>query len=468
MKSRNSAKLNRLDHFTVESLIRDGDSLDRHGARRGKPGFTLDGGGLYLKTTRGAVTDNQGKVIAPGTGSWAFRYEKDGTPRYPGLGVCSSVTLKEARDRAHEMRKLLDSGIDPLDHREAVKQKAEIDKAKAVTFGFCAELWLQRKRDARRDKEYVDNLKANLRKYAGDLWDLPIRSIDTTIVLTILEPIWTRIPPTADGVVRFALEQIFDLAKARGYRDRDSENPARWKGNLQHVLLVRASELHTVQHRRMLPYAELPKLITVLRNWDKQPGLKRDGTFARAQHFMILTTTRPKETSGARFDEIDFKNRIWHIPAARMKKRRAHDIPLPEQAMEIVQEQYERAITGARHFTSLGRRIRAAIEAHPDFGCDRIARIVAVPLSTSRTYNEINNRHHDLCANTSLNLGSRVNSHTTAGRNTCTWPLAEWATTMSTPTDFGQASAHGVSKNETSNTPKTYASYNSRIKSTMR
>jgi hypothetical protein len=145
MKSRNSAKLNKLDHLTIESLIRDGDSLDRHGARKGKPGLTSDGGGLYLKTTRGAVTDSQGKVITPGAASWVFRYEKNGEPHYPGLGVCSLATLKEARAKAHEMRKLLDSGVDPLEHREAVKRKAKLDKAKAVTFGYCVELWLKKK-----------------------------------------------------------------------------------------------------------------------------------------------------------------------------------------------------------------------------------------------------------------------------------------------------------------------------------
>jgi integrase len=88
---------------------------------------------------------------------------------------------------------------------------------------------------------------------------------------------------------------------------------------------------------------------------------------------MILTTTRPGETARARWSEIDYQKRVWNIPADKMKARRAHSVPLSDQAMEILREQHERAISSPTLFTPIGRRIRAAIEAHPDFGQIRLA-----------------------------------------------------------------------------------------------
>jgi integrase len=367
MKSRNSAKLNRLTDTEVRNFVKAGP------AKGEKAHWHNDGGGLYLKVTGGERFLENGKK-EPGTASWVFRYTKDGKPHYPGLGAQASVSLKEARDKAHELRKQLNSGIDPLEHRESTRRKVEFDKAKEVTFGYCAKIWLDGKRKICTEK-YVKALEWRLRKYAYPLIEhLPIRGIDKTIVLQVLEPIWDVFPVTADSV-RSALEEIFDLARARDFRNHDSQNPAQWKGHLKHSGLAPLSKIHTVQHYRDLPYTELPEFITVLQNWDKQLATRRDGTIARCLHFMTLTTTRPGEAAGARWPEIDYEKRLWNIPAERMKGRRPHSVPLSDQAMDIIEEQRERAITSPRLFTPVGRRVRAAIEAHPDFGSVRIAKL---------------------------------------------------------------------------------------------
>jgi integrase len=358
MKSRNSAKLNRLDDMTIRRLVRAGPVK-----KAGRPDWRHDGGGLYLKIT------------GPGTASWVFRYEINGRPRYAGLGSYPLVSLAQARDKAHRMRKQLENGIDPLDHREEAKRQAELDKARTVTFNYCADLWYENKRKGCIE-ETVKDLERRLRKYAYPLLEnLPINQIDTAIILQVLEPIWTKIPITAAKRIRPALEGIFDLARLRGYRDRDSENPARWTGHLEFTGLPSVDKFHTVTHLKMLPYTELPKCMAVLQNWDKRPGIRRDGTLARCLQFMILTTTRPKEAAGARWCEIDFKKRVWNIPGDRMKGGRAHSVPLSDQAMEILREQHERAITSPRLFTPLGRKIRAAAEARPEFTSIQIAEI---------------------------------------------------------------------------------------------
>jgi hypothetical protein len=248
MKSRNSAKLNRLDDMTVRSLV-----------KAGKPGLrraTNDGGGLNLKIT--------GVQRA----SWVFRYKS----RCMGLGSYPLVTLAEARDKAHELRKLLDSGIDPLEHRDATRRKVELDKAKEVTFGYCAKIWFDGKRKTCTE-DYVNDLERRLRKYAYPLLEnLPIRDIDTPLILQVLEPIWDVIPVTADDWIRASLEEIFDLAKARTYRNFDSQNPARWVKHLEYTELPPVGKIHTVQHYKSLPYPQLPEFITLLRNWDKRGG----------------------------------------------------------------------------------------------------------------------------------------------------------------------------------------------------
>jgi hypothetical protein len=93
-----------------------------------------------------------------------------------------------------------------------------------------------------------------------------VQAVDTGLVLKVLEPIWTAKPETASRV-RGRLESILDFAKVRG--DRDSENPARWRGHLD-KLLPAHSKVRQLEHHAALPYAELPVFLVGLR---KQEGI---------------------------------------------------------------------------------------------------------------------------------------------------------------------------------------------------
>jgi integrase len=116
---------------------------------------------------------------------------------------------------------------------------------------------------------------------------LSVQAIDTAIVLKVLEPIWTGKPETA-GRVRGRVEAVLDWAKVRGYRT--GENPARWKGHLDHLLPARR-KVRKVEHHAALPYAELPDFLASLR--------EQEGIGARALEFTILTAARTGETIGA-------------------------------------------------------------------------------------------------------------------------------------------------------------------------
>jgi integrase len=212
--------------------------------------------------------------------------------------------------------------------------------------------------------------RSYLQRYAGKLFSTPANDIDTTAIIQVLEPIWERIPPTA-WKIRADFAEILDMARAYGFRD--GPNPAAWKDHLKHLLPVIT---HTATPLAMLEYRQLPAFMAKLHGWDDDPSHHPDSRgrvdyigcrvpLTPAVEFMIYTTTRPSETAGAEWEEIDEANRIWHIPAKRMKKRRPHDVPLCDQAMQILDEMRQRARTPKVLRTALGKRILAALQTEP-------------------------------------------------------------------------------------------------------
>jgi integrase len=112
-------------------------------------------------------------------------------------------------------------------------------------------------------------------------------------VIKVLEPIWTKKPETASRV-RGRMEAVLDWAKARGYRT--GENPARWRGHLDHLLPAKA-KVRKVEHHAALPYARIGAFLAALR--------KQNGIAARALEFLVLTAIRTGETLGATWNEVD-------------------------------------------------------------------------------------------------------------------------------------------------------------------
>jgi len=141
-----------------------------------------------------------------------------------------------------------------------------------------------------------------------------------------LEPIWTTKPETA-GRVRGRIESVLDWATARGYRQ--GENPARWRGHLEN-LLPKKSKVRRVEHHAALPYAEIGTFIAELQ--------QQEGVAARALEFAILTAARTGEVIGAKWDEIDFGERLWTVPTERMKAGKEHRVPLSDAALAVLEE----------------------------------------------------------------------------------------------------------------------------------
>jgi integrase len=286
-------------------------------------GLHCDGGGLYLRVTRGADSSLNR--------AWLYRFASNGRERWMGLGAYSDVTLKEARERADDARRLRRRGIDPINDRREAKVAEAIATAKQTAFVTAAHGYIRSHGPGWRNAKHAGQCASTLAAYAFPIFGhLPVRSIDTELVLKALEPIWTEKPETASRV-RGRIEAVLDWAKAR--KMRDGENPARWRGHLD-KLLPKRSKVRKVEHHAALPFDALPEFMARLKT--------QEGGAARSLAFTILTGARTGEAIGAKWDEIDLAAKVWTIPASRMKAGKAHRVPLAPAAVEILEQAAER------------------------------------------------------------------------------------------------------------------------------
>jgi integrase len=269
-----------------------------------KAGKHSDGGNLYL--------------IVSNTGSrkWVLRFTWRGAAKEMGLGSGNDVPLADAREKAAEARRQLARGINPIDER---KRDGGIP-----TFGSVADDVCETLAAGFRNEKHKAQWRMTLTIYAAPLRSKPVDTISAEDVLAVLKPIWTEKPETASRV-RGRIEKVLDAAKAKGHRT--GENPARWRGHLDH-LLPKPLKL-TRGHHAAMAYDDVPAFIGELR--------KRDATAALALEFCILTAARSGEVLGLRCSEIDFDKKIWTVPANRMKAGREHRVPLSARACTILE-----------------------------------------------------------------------------------------------------------------------------------
>lgn len=295
-------------------------------AKNAPAGFHCDGGGLYLSVK--PLKDGQGLAR-----SWIFRFRRAGRLRDLGLGPLATVGLAAARERARQARQKLLDGIDPIEERKAAKVAAAVSAARSMTFEQCADAYIEANRSGWKNAKHADQWKSTLLTYAHPvIGALPVDVIETVHVMKIIEPIWATKTETASRI-RGRIEKVLDRAKA--LKLRGGENPARWTGHLDQLLPPR-SQVAPVEHHEALPYVELAQFMVELR--------KLNSISARALEFTILTAARTSDTIGAVPSEVDPKERLWIVPAARLKgkkgaRKRDHVVPLCDRALEIIDGQ---------------------------------------------------------------------------------------------------------------------------------
>lgn len=265
------------------------------------PGRHGDGRGLFLY------------VKASGARSWVLRYQVMGKRHDLGLGAYPEVTLAMARDRALEARRMISEGEDPI---------AKKRQANPKTFKDAALELIESKRPGWKNAKHAAQWTSTLEAYVfPSLGRMQVTRIATADVMGVLKPIWTEKPETANRV-RQRVEAVLDYASALGLRE--GENPARWRGHLDH-LLPKPTKVKAVKHHPALPHAEIAACMEDISN--------RTGVAARALAYTILTAARSGETRGATWGEIDLIAKVWTIPAERMKAGKEHRVPLTKEAI---------------------------------------------------------------------------------------------------------------------------------------
>ena len=299
-----------------------------------KPVRIFDAGGLYLE-------------VAPSGGKWwrrKFRYQ--GKEKRLSVGIYPDVSLRDARERRDELRKLLSSGVDPSAHRKA--EKSANEEASANSFEMIAREWLTK----RTGKWEPVTSKRKLERLERDVFPAigtkPIASLSAATLLPVLRRIEARGAHEVAKRVRQALGPIFRYAIATGRADRDPA--ADLKDALEHTKETHRAAL-TKPH-------EVGALLRAIHGFQGEP------TTRAALQLAPLVFVRPGELRAAEWAEFDILNATWRIPASRMKMREEHIVPLSRQAVSILRELQQ--VTGGKDakylFPSMRTRSRCMSE----------------------------------------------------------------------------------------------------------
>ena len=278
-------------------------------------GVYSDGNGLTLR------------VGPDGAKSWFQRLRLAGKQQSITLGRYPAMSLADARRKAADNLTAVELGEDPVAQcRAARKQKPAPASVPAhhPTFREIAETVIELRRPTWSSPRHAKQWTESLTKHAFPvIGNKAVDTITTADTLAVLTPIWIDKAETATRV-RQRMETVFDFAIVQGYR---ADNPA--NGALTKALPRRP---RVKRHHPALPYSEVPSAIKSVRESGAGAITKL------ALEFLVLTASRSGEVRGAAWSEIDLETTTWTIPAARMKARREHRVPLSDRAVDVLLE----------------------------------------------------------------------------------------------------------------------------------
>ncbi len=281
------------------------DTKLRAAKPRDKAYRLADSGGLYLE------------VIPAGGRYWRWKYRFGGKEKRLALGVYPDVSLADARTKRDNARKELAAGTDPGQARKEAKRKTSA--ATENSFEAVAREW--HKKQARtwstgHASKVTEQMEHHLFPVIGPL---PLEAVTARTLLDLLESVGEATPYTAKRLCQYC-DQVFRMALIDG---RTDNNPA--------ASLSRALHSHKETNYAALTASELPTFLRRLATETRGSSIVRMGL-----RLLALTFVRPGELRNARWSEFDLDAATWEIPAARMKMREAHIVPLPAQAVETL------------------------------------------------------------------------------------------------------------------------------------
>lgn len=294
----------------------------RRSKPREKPYTLNDGNGLSLL------------VESNGSKGWRFRYRFDGKPKMLSLGTYPLISLTDARQKRDEAKKLVVTGINPSEVRKREKQDRQTEIGN--TFEAIAREWYEKRFDrwsASYAEEMIKTFEIDVFPYIGNRPIAEIKPMELMGVLSLLDE---RGATEKLRKVRQRCGEVWRYAIVTG---RAEYNPA--------PDLVSAFAPHKKEHYAFLKSDELPEFFRVLNTYSGSFLVKT------AMRLQVLTGLRPGELRQAEWTEIDFEKKIWEVPAERMKKRRPHCVPLPDQAIYLLEQL--KPITGQYRYIFPGR-----------------------------------------------------------------------------------------------------------------
>ncbi|MDC5477161.1 tyrosine-type recombinase/integrase [Acinetobacter baumannii] len=264
-------------------------------------------------------------VHSKGNKRWELRYKRpsDGKWTWLGLGGYPSVGGKLARKNAEEMRKLISEGIDPKIDRQNKKQAELLSKSytfEQLAIEFClTKTWTEgtrvRNEGALKNHIYPVMGKLDYRKITKKAW------------LELFKAIQKKLhPKTKEPIVEMGkrlctlCREIYDFAEVTG---RIDYNPV--------AGITKFLDKHEKQNMPHVSEKELPGLLKKIKAYPNRMT-------AIGLELSVMLGTRPSEMRQAVWEEFDFQENLWSIPAHRMKKRKEHIIPLPQQALSLLNE----------------------------------------------------------------------------------------------------------------------------------
>lgn len=269
----------------------------------------FDGLGLYLE------------VVPSGSKYWRMKYRHLGTEKRLAFGVYPEVSLKEAREKREEARKLIADLKDPSYVKKQMVQKAKEEAGN--TFEKVAREWHEHNIDGWKQEHAETILKRLEKDVFPTLGNVPIRDITPKMLLDLAKIIQQRgANELAKRVIQMS-KHIFQYAIITG---RAEINVAE---SLKGLIKPKPK-----QHFASIDYKELPEFLdTLYRNEARLMPLT-----LYAMKFMMLTFVRTGEMIKAEWSEFDFDERIWLIPAKRMKMNKDHIVPLSEQTVDLLKK----------------------------------------------------------------------------------------------------------------------------------
>ena len=276
------------------------------------PGRHADGGGLYLD-----VQDS-------GSRSWILRTTIRGKRKEIGLGGLSSHTLAQAREAATELLAKAKKGEDILEQKR-------LEKRVIPTFEEAAGIVHTNLAATFESETHAYNWLQSLKTYVFPKFGKKtVDRIDSADVLSAIGPIWVDKPDTAARTLR-RIKAVFDYCQASGFRTTIANGVAVPMPNPCAGVRAALPRRNGVEkHHESLPYSELPGFIQKLRTSPSALCVKL------GFEFLILTCARTGEVLDARWEEFDLENAVWIVPAARMKMKVEHKVPLLDRCIEIL------------------------------------------------------------------------------------------------------------------------------------